>query len=392
MTQIHRYSFPTDIFFGAGAISLAPELLQKNGFSRPLILTDTMMAEFELIKSLKARLNNVGLTTNVSAPVFGNPDSTQVKQGVADFHSHNADSIIAIGGGAALDVAKAVALMAYHDGTIFDYEDGKSTREIKYQIPFVIAIPTTAGTGSEVGRSTVISDPVTHEKKIIFDPRLLAKIVLADPELTLQLPAHLTAATGMDALTHLVESFLAKGSHPMCEGIALEGLRLTARSLKKCFDYAQEGAPHSAEHLGVRTDMMHAAMMGAVAFQKGLGVNHSCAHALSTVTNMHHGLANAIMLPFCMRFNFNGCEEQFGRLAQAVGLQNEIDFIQWLIKLRSDIHIPANLSDARFNSDKIRDLVEVAFKDGCHASNPKPVSKSDLQGIFTSAFSAESLC
>lgn len=390
MSDIYRYSFPTEIHFGPGAIKLAGPLLLQKQMRRPLVVTDKFMAQSQVVARLKLALEGQGLRVAISSAVAGNPDSSQVEHGVRDFCDHDADSIIAIGGGAVLDVAKAVGLMSSHLGEIFDYEDGKNTREFGASIPFLMAIPTTAGTGSEVGRSTVISHPITHEKKIIFHPILLAKVVLADPELTMSLPASMTAATGMDALTHLIESFLAKGSHPMCDGIALEGIHLAAQGLVKCMEFSRPGSYDQAQHLLARTSMMHAAMMGAVAFQKGLGVNHSCAHALSTVADMHHGLANAIMLPFCMAFNYPSLEYKFERMASAAGLEyGAPDFVPWLFRLRQSMQIPANLSVAGVSYDKLDKLIEVAVQDGCHASNPKFVSRDDFYQIFNHAFAMD---
>ena len=221
---------------------------------------------------------------------------SQVVAGVEAFRAHQADSIVGLGGGAALDVAKAIALMAGHPGDLFDYEDDKpGALPIDQDIPYWVAIPTTAGTGSEVGRSAVISDEQTHVKKIFFSPRLMAKAVFADPELTLGLPPAVTAATGMDALTHCIEAFLAKDYHPIADGIALEGLRLGAAALPRCYE--------KGDDLAARGDMMMSSMMGAIAFQKGLGLIHSCAHALSAVSDLHHGYANGVMIDHALKFN-----------------------------------------------------------------------------------------
>ena len=220
--------------------------------------------------------------------------------------------MIGLGGGAALDVAKAIALMAVHPGDVLEYAwDHPQVRPIEHELPYFVALPTTAGTGSEVGRSSVISDDATHIKKIIFSPRLLAKAVFADPELTLDLPPHITAATGMDALTHNVESYLSPAYHPLCDGIALEGVRIAARSLRT--------AVREPHNLQARADMMMSSMMGAIAFQKDLGAVHSCAHALSTVADLHHGLANGIMIDHVMRFNLSAATAKMAELAHVVG-------------------------------------------------------------------------
>ena len=306
---------------------------------------------------------------------------SHVNDGAKTFHQHKTDCIIAVGGGAAIDVAKAIGLMANHPGNLFDYEDGKANcLPFNQPMPFLVALPTTAGTGSEVGRSTVISDDVTKAKKIIFHPILLPKLVLCDPELTLNLPAQITAATGMDAFSHLLESFLVDSFNPMCDGIALEGIRLIGKSL---IPTVLDGS------VGHRQNMMAAALMGAVAFQKGLGVTHSCAHALSTVCDLHHGLANGIMLPYAMNFNKDVAKNKFSRVAQVLNLNynNPEAMVDYLINLQDKINIPKNLSEVKVNQSDIENLVKVATEDGCHLSNPRKVLATDFNQIFSQALS-----
>jgi hypothetical protein len=304
-----------------------------------------------------------------------------VDAGVAAFRAHGADSIVGLGGGAALDVAKAVALMAAHPGTLFEYEDGRTdARAIDRDVPYWVALPTTAGTGSEVGRSSVISDEKTHVKKIVFSPRLLARAVFADPEVTLGLPAKVTAATGMDALTHCIEAYLARNDHPICDGIGLEGLRLAARALPRCIE-----APRDVQ---ARGDMMMASMMGAIAFQKGLGLVHSCAHALSTVADLHHGFANGVMIDIALRFNVDSSAEKFGRMAQVVGIEDLSGegFLRWLRDLKKTIGIPADLGAAGVSRAEIDRLARLAFEDTCHLNNPRPVRQDDFRHIYAEAF------
>ena len=335
--RIHRFSFPTAIHFGAGARKLAPDHLKSRNLRRPLVVTDRALAELPITVAFMGDLEAAGLTAAVFSGVWGNPVASQVAAGVAAFRAHGADAVVGFGGGAALDVAKAVALMAVHSGEILDYAwDHPNPRPIEFPLPCFIALPTTSGTGSEVGRSAVISDDRTHVKKIVFSPALLAQAVFADPELTLGLPPAITAATGMDALTHCVESYLSPAYHPLCDGIALEGARIAARSLALA---VRDGADLSA-----RSDMMMSSLMGAVAFQKDLGAVHSCAHALSTVADLHHGLANAIMIDHVMRFNADHAPRQLAELArvcQAGSTAN--DFIAWLGPLKQEIGIPAGL-------------------------------------------------
>jgi alcohol dehydrogenase class IV len=279
--------------------------------------------------------------------------------------------------------------MVNHPGDLFDYEDGKpDARPVNQAIPFIVALPTTAGTGSEVGRSSVVSDDATHAKKTIFDPKLLPARVFADPELTLQLPANITAATGMDALTHCVEAYIAKGFQPLCDGIALEGMRFVAKSLRNAVALAQSNTGATPAHVTARGDMLNAAMMGAVAFQKGLGVTHSCAHALSTVCDLHHGLVNGILIPYCMAFNLPACKERFAIMAQVVGAKDAEGFIDWLHELKAAIGIPKTLGEVGVKKSHLPDLVQFAVQDGCHQSNPRPVSKEDFERLFSEALGA----
>jgi hypothetical protein len=271
--------------------AVAQHLLAQ-GLKRPLIVTDRALGALPVLAEFKTHL--AGLEVAVFAGVFGNPTASQVMEGAAAFKAHRADCVIGFGGGAALDVAKVVGIAATHQGHILEYVwDHPQVRPIDRDLPYFVAMPTTSGTGSEVGRSAVISEDDTHLKRIVFSPKVLARIVFADPELTLALPAHVTAATGMDALTHNIESYLSPAYHPLCDGIALEGTRIAARSLVT--------AVQEPGNLQARGDMMMASMMGAIAFQKDLGAVHSCAHALGAVCDLHHGLANALMIDTCAK-------------------------------------------------------------------------------------------
>lgn len=375
------FSFPTPITFGAGVRKQVPEHFKGQGISSVMIVTDEMLSKLPFFTAYAEELRAAGLKIDIFNGVKGNPVKSQVMAGVEAFktlrQAQGDTAILGIGGGAALDVAKAIALMVNHPGDVFDYEDEKpGALPFDKEIPYWIAIPTTAGTGSEVGRSTVVADDQTHVKKVIFSPRLLAKAVFADPELTTALPPAVTAATGLDAMTHLIEAFLAKGWHPMADGIALEGLHLSAKALPAAFANGND--------LKARGDMLMASMMGAVAFQKGLGIVHSCAHALSAIVDMHHGLANGIMLDHALAFNLKAVPERFDRLAHAVGLKNGTDFLPWLKSLKAELKIPATLKEAGVTSDKVEPLVKVAFADGCHPSNPVAVTEADFRTIFSS--------
>src|SRR6187549_2481336 len=336
-----RFAFPTTIHFGAGARALVSDHLREKRIQRPLIVTDKGLAALPILKDFGAGLK--GLDVGVYGGVFGNPTRAQVEAGVAEFRRHKADCVIGFGGGAALDVAKAVALMAVHEGSVLEYAwDHPNVRPIVNALPYFIALPTTSGTGSEVGRSSVISDDRTHVKKIIFSQAILAKAVFADPELTLDLPAGVTAATGMDALTHNVESYLSPAYHPLCDGIALEGARIAARAL--------ETAVKEPKNIAARSDMMMSSLMGAIAFQKDLGAVHSCAHALGTVVDMHHGLANGIMIDHVMRFNRDAAAGKMAELARVCGAGTTAEsFIDWLARLKERIGIPARLGGKGVN-------------------------------------------
>jgi alcohol dehydrogenase class IV len=333
-----------------------------------------MAAEF------RAALEREGLAVAVFAGVRGNPVKAQVIAGTQAYRAHGADAVVGLGGGAALDVAKAIALMATHAGDLFDYaSDAPEPKPIEGKVAYFVALPTTAGTGSEVGRSSVISDDATHVKRIVFSARLLARAVFVDPELTLGLPPAITAATGMDALTHNVEAYIAKGYHPMCDGIALEGARMIAQALPICV--------HAPRDLEARSQMLMASLMGAVAFQKDLGATHSCAHALSTVVDMHHGLANGIMIDHVMRFNLSACAERLAELGRVTSGQpsSAEAFIDWLRQLKSRIAIPARLSAAGVKAEHVDALVDAAFADGCHAANPRPCTRADFEQLFRAA-------
>jgi alcohol dehydrogenase class IV len=319
------------------------------------------------------------LNAHLFAGVHGNPTASQATQGRDAYRAHQADCVIGIGGGAALDVAKVVALMTVHDGDVIEYAwDHPRVRPITSELPYIVAVPTTSGTGSEVGRSSVVSHDTTHIKQVIFSPKLLAKAVFADPELTLDLPPAVTAATGMDALTHNIESYLSPAFHPLCDGIALEGVRIAARALPT--------AVKDGRNLAARADMMMASMMGAIAFQKDLGAVHSCAHALGAVCDLHHGLANALMLEPVMRFNLEGARVKFAELAHVVGVGGPDEFVAWLARLKREIGIAPSLAAVGVKREQIPALVGIAERDTCHQTNPRPVAREDFEHFFEEAF------
>jgi len=320
-----------------------------------------------------------GLEVAVFAGVHGNPTASQVTAGGVAFKAHNADCVIGFGGGASLDVAKVVGLSATHDGHILEFAwDHPQVRSIKGTLPYFVALPTTSGTGSEVGRASVVSEDDTHQKRVIFHPKLLAQTVFADPELTLGLPGKITATTGMDALTHNIESYLSPAYHPLCDGIALEGTRIGAAALHT--------AVHEPSNLKARSDMMMSSMMGAIAFQKDLGAVHSCAHALGAVVDMHHGLANALMIDVVMAWNYEAVPDKFNELAHVCKVQGGgIGFVAWLKELKASIGITGTLSSHGVKPEHMARLVEIATADICHQTNPRPCTAADFEKLFKAA-------
>lgn len=389
--KLSDFSFPTSIRFGAGSRHGIPGHLLERGLTRPLVVTDAGISRLPLFREFLALLWDGELTPSVFDGVEGNPVRSQVQAAARVFLESGSDSIIGFGGGAALDVAKAAGLLVSHPGDLFDYAAGSaSERPIRNDLPYWIAVPTTAGTGSEVGRSSVISDDETRLKRILFSPRLLARQVFADPELTLGLPAQLTAATGMDALTHCIESYLARDFHPMCDAIALEGVRLISESLERCV--------REPGDIEARGNMLLASMMGAVAFQKGLGVTHACAHALGTVADLHHGLANGILLDHALAFNAPVASGRMRTLAQAARVPAqaarapEYGLIEWVRNLKTAIAIPPRIPSSLAENlrPRFEKLSEIAFKDPCHLNNPRECTLESMREIFFHALEGAS--
>ncbi|MDE3212944.1 MAG: iron-containing alcohol dehydrogenase [Bacteroidota bacterium] len=377
--QVYQYNFPTTIRFGAGVSGELGDYLKKNNLSAPLVVTDPNIAALPFFQKLIQGLQGNSISAEVFHTIHKNPVKPDVYLGTDVYDHTSRDSVIGIGGGAALDVARAIVLRVHHREDLFKYDDliGGDVY-VTGEVPHFITIPTTAGTGSEVGRSAIIADAETHQKKILFSPKLMAKIVFADPVLTMDLPAPITAATGMDALTHNMEAFLAKMYHPICEGIALEGMSLIGKSLVTAVQKPD---------LPSRSRMLMASMMGAIAFQKGLGVVHSLAHPLSSLLDTHHGLANAVNIPYGMQFNLAGFEEKFHRMARALELKEETGeaVIAYLHDLNSRIGIPSRLRDIGVEPSHIETLSDLAIQDFAHPNNPKPVSREDFKQLYLSA-------
>jgi alcohol dehydrogenase class IV len=377
--KIHQFNFPTTIRFGAGAVKELPAYLTKNNLKAPLIVTDPTIAQLPFFKRIVEDLKSKNISVEVFNDIHKNPVKSDVYKGTDVWDATNRDSIVGIGGGAALDVARAIVLRVHHREDLFKYDDliGGDIY-VTNEVPHFITIPTTSGTGSEVGRSAIIADDETHQKKILFSPKLMAQIVFADPELTMDLPPFITAATGMDALTHNMEAYLAKNFHPMCDGIALEGISLIKDSLERATNKPD---------LESRSKMLMASMMGAIAFQKGLGVVHSLAHPLSSLLDTHHGLANAVNIPYGMQFNIAGFEDRFKKIARTLGLKEETGeaVVKYLFDLNTKVNIPHKLSDIGVKNEHIETLADLAFADFAHPNNPKPVSRADFKQLYLSA-------
>ncbi len=379
LDSINQFNFPTIIRFGPGASNELGDYLQKHNLHRPLVVTDQTVAGLDFFRNIIKQLRQKNISIEVFHDLHKNPVKSDVYRGTDVYDATDRDAIIGLGGGVALDVARAICLRIHHREDLFKYDDliGGDVY-VTNDVPHFITIPTTAGTGSEVGRSAIIADDNTHQKKILFSPKLLAKIVFADPLLTMDLPPFITAATGMDALTHNMEAYLAKMSHPMCEGIALEGIHLISQSLEKAVNNPD---------LEARSKMLMASLMGAVAFQKGLGVVHSLAHPLSALLDTHHGLANAVNIPYGMAFNIEGSEDKFKRIAKTLNLKDESGeaVVDYLFQLNSAINIPNTLSAIGVKAEHIETLADLAIADFAHPNNPKPVTREDFKNLYAKA-------
>ena len=377
--KIYQYNFPTTICFGAGSSKELGDYLLKNYIVDPLVVTDTTVSQLGFFKEIIHDLKKKNISVEVFHNIHKNPVKSDVYRGTEVYDMAGRKAIIGIGGGAALDVARAIVLRVNHRDDLFKYDDliGGDIY-VTNEVPHFITIPTTAGTGSEVGRSAIIADDETHQKKILFSPKLLAKIVFADPLLTMELPPYITAATGMDALTHNMEAYLAKMPHPLCEGIALEGISLISQSLEKAVNNPD---------LESRSKMLIASLMGAVAFQKGLGVVHSLAHPLSSLLDTHHGLANAVNIPYGMEFNIEGFDDKFRRIARTLELKEESGeaVVKYLFDLNSKISIPHKLNAIGVKQEHIETLADLAIADFAHPNNPKPVTRENFKELYSKA-------
>jgi 4-hydroxybutyrate dehydrogenase len=368
---LNTFSFPTTILFGPGAIQQLPAELEKRGMRRPLIVTDAGLAGNSIIGRIRSLIPGALLFTGVDP----NPTEKNVLEGVAFYQAHACDSLVGVGGGSPIDAAKAIRLKITHNLDLAEYDDNiDGGAKITSNVPPYIAIPTTAGTGSEVGRSAVITVSQTNRKTVIFSPWLIPSLAIDDPELTLQLPRQVTAGTGMDAFTHNVEAYLSKGFHPICDAIALGGARLASENLPRVMNTPSD--------LEARGNMLMASMMGAIAFQKGLGATHSLAHPLSSEFGMHHGTSNAVLLPVVLEYNRESVPERFTRLEQELGC----DPIVRVRQLNSICEIATRLRDYSIPEGALPSLAAKAVEDACHLLNPRPCTREDLLALYRAAW------
>ncbi len=379
------WNYPTAIRFGNGRIEELPDACAKLGISHPLLVTDPGLAGGDMVRDALAHCTGNGMPAGLFSEVDSNPVGRNVDEAVAAYRAGGHDGVIGFGGGSAMDVAKATALMAGQRRPMWDFEDREDwyLRADANAIAPVVAVPTTAGTGSEVGRVSVITDQGAKCKKLIFHPNMMPGAVILDPALTLSLPAELTAATGMDALAHNLEAYCARGFHPMADGIALEGMRLIRDWLPV--------AVKDGSDLGARGHMLIASTMGATAFQKGLGAIHALSHPVGALYGAHHGLTNAVFMPYVLAFNREAIAEPLTRLARFLDLPGEGPdaVMNWVMALRSEVGIPHSLAELGVPESGVADLVELAEIDQARACNPRNLSTLDLTELFIDAIRGE---
>jgi alcohol dehydrogenase len=380
MTLRANWSYPTAIRFGAGRVAEIGEACAQAGIRRPLLVTDRGLAALPITARMRALMEDAGLGHGLFAEVDPNPSDRNLDAGLAAYRAGGHDGVIAFGGGSGLDLAKMVAFMSGQTRPLWDFEDIGDwwTRADPAGIAPIVAVPTTAGTGSEVGRASVITNSETHVKKIIFHPRVLPIVVICDPELTVGMPPAITAGTGMDAFAHCLEAYCSPHFHPMSAGIALEGMRLVKDYLPRAF---ADGADIEA-----RAQMMAAAAMGAVAFQKGLGAIHALSHPVGALYNTHHGTTNAVVMPAVLRFNRTSVEEKLARAADYLGLERGFPgFYDFALGLNAKLGMPAGLAALGVTRDRIPELTAMALEDPSTGGNPVTMTAENTAALFADA-------
>ncbi|WP_167644818.1 iron-containing alcohol dehydrogenase [Mameliella alba] len=380
MSLTGNWSYPTAIKFGAGRISELPGACAQAGISRPLLVTDRGLADLPITSQTLDVLEQAGLGRALFADVDPNPNEKNLAAGVKAYNDGGHDGVIAFGGGSGLDLGKMVAFMAGQTRPVWDFEDIGDwwTRADADVIAPIVAVPTTAGTGSEVGRASVITNSETHEKKIIFHPKVLPQVVICDPELTVGMPGFITAGTGLDAFAHCVEAYSSPHYHPMSQGIALEGMRLVKEYLPRAFANGQD--------IEARAQMMSAAMMGATAFQKGLGAIHAMSHPIGAHFNTHHGTTNAVCMPTVLAFNADAIRARFDTAAAYLGIEGGFDgFRAFVQDLNDSLNIPRSLSDLGVTEEAVPQLVKGAIIDPSCGGNPIELTEQNLTALFKAA-------
>ena len=380
MNLVGNWNYPTKIRFGSGRIAELAEACAEAGIQKPLLVTDRGLARLEITEEVLALMNRAGLGRAAFSDVDPNPRDHNLDAGVRVFLDGKFDGVIAMGGGSGLDLAKLIAFAARQTRPVWDFEDvgDNWTRADAGAIAPVVAIPTTAGTGSEVGRAAVITQTETHSKKIIFHPRMMPSVVICDPELTVGLPPDMTAGTGMDAFVHCLEAYCAPFYHPMAQGVALEGMRLVKEYLPRAF---RDGSDMEA-----RAHMMSAAAMGATAFQRGLGAIHSLAHAVGAIHNTHHGTTNAVLAPVVLEFNRPAVETHIERLAAYLGIEGGFDgFHAFVVEINRELRIPENLRALGADPDRIDEYAELAVVDPTAPGNPVPLTLDAARAMYEKA-------
>ena len=384
--QKYNWNYPTTMWVGENRINDIAIACQNLAISKPLLVTDKGLAETDIVKNTLTILKDNKISVELYSNVVGNPTGTNVTEGAKHYNKNSCDGVIAFGGGSGLDVGKAIAFMCGQTLPLWDFEDvgDNWTKANSDKIAPIIAVPTTAGTGSETGRASVILNEETGVKNIIFHPKFLPSIVILDPILTLSLPKKITAATGMDALAHNLEAYCAPGYHPMADGIALEGMKIINEWLLE--------AVNNGSNIKARLNMLTAASMGSTAFQKGLGAIHSLSHPVNAVNNIHHGLSNAIFMPYVLTFNKSAIEKKIKKICDYLELEDRSfdGFIKWVLDLRKKLDIPHKLSDVIDEKDFDLDrLSEMALVDPSTGGNPKKLTKDDMKIMYQHSMTGE---
>ena len=384
--QKYNWNYPTTMWVGENRINDIAIACQNLAISKPLLVTDKGLAETDIVKNTLTILKDNKISVELYSNVVGNPTGTNVTEGAKHYNKNSCDGVIAFGGGSGLDVGKAIAFMCGQTLPLWDFEDvgDNWTKANSDKIAPIIAVPTTAGTGSETGRASVILNEETGVKNIIFHPKFLPSIVILDPILTLSLPKKITAATGMDALAHNLEAYCAPGYHPMADGIALEGMKIINEWLLE--------AVNNGSNIEARLNMLTAASMGSTAFQKGLGAIHSLSHPVNAVNNIHHGLSNAIFMPYVLTFNKSAIEKKIKKICDYLELEDRSfdGFIKWVLDLRKKLDIPHKLSDVIDEKDFDLDrLSEMALVDPSTGGNPKKLTKDDMKIMYQHSMTGE---